>query len=44
MRELNASKIAVTIVAHQDDTVCGYIISWMILEEVHIGNVAVASE
>jgi len=44
MRELNASKIAATIVAHQDDTVCGYIISWMILEEVHIGNVAVASE
>ena len=44
MRELNASRIAVTIVAHQDDTVCGYIISWMILEVVHIGNVAVASE
>jgi len=44
MRELNASKIAVTIVACRGDTVLGYIISWMILDEIHIGNVAVASE
>lgn len=44
MRELNATKIAVAIVAHQEDTVFGYIVSWMILDEIHIGNVAVASE
>lgn len=42
LREVEASKISVPIVAIRRQTVLGYIVSWMIMDEVHIGNVAVA--
>lgn len=41
LREMERAPLSVTIVAQEAETVIGYIVAWCIIEEAHIGNVAV---
>ena len=43
-KELGSSPPSLAIVARCDVTVVGYVVAWLVLDEAHIGNVAVAPE
>lgn len=43
-KELETSPTSFAIVAQRGETVLGYVVAWFIMEEAHIGNVAVARE
>lgn len=43
-KALGASPPSLTVVARRDEAVVGYIVAWLVLDEAHIGNVAVAPE
>lgn len=44
LKELSSSGISVPIVARREGTVLGYIVAWFVVDEAHIGNVAIANE
>lgn len=44
LKEMDSSGISVTIVARRETVVLGYIVAWIVVDEVHIGNVAIALE
>lgn len=43
-KEMENSAISTPIVAVRGDEVLGYIVAWIVVDEAHIGNVAVAPE
>lgn len=43
-KELENFPTTVAIVARRERAVVGYVVAWFVMEEVHIGNVAVARE
>lgn len=44
LKEMSSSGISVPIVARREATVLGYIVAWLVVDEAHIGNVAIATE
>ncbi|MBT5871813.1 MAG: ribosomal protein S18-alanine N-acetyltransferase [Candidatus Latescibacteria bacterium] len=43
-REISAQPISHPIVARRDGMVVGFVVAWFVVDEVHIGNVAVAPD
>ena len=43
-KELTSSPASFVMVARRSDMVVGYVVAWFVLDEAHIGNVAVAPE
>lgn len=41
MYEINENQFAVPLVAVVDERICGYIIAWIVTDELHIGTIAV---
>lgn len=42
--ELGGDPISLSLVAVVDEAVQGYLVSWVVVDELHVGNVAVAPE